>query len=161
MPLLAFWGRKMNEKYFIIANLINAIAAAIGFDMTNHRFNGTSTLPPFAQGPGQAFSEPIDDLDVAGSFVSRFPIAQVAAGHFRYGAHEALGLLQRSLQGVSIVGISRKRLRSHDPVALRCADQANLHAKLVGFVDFPFGNALHLRRMNGIDLALVGKGSVL
>ena len=64
-------------------------------------------------------------------------------------------LFQRRAQSMAVIGIARQSLRTQNPVALVRRRNCHFTAEFIALVRLAFGNALHLRLMQGIQLVRV------
>ena len=64
-------------------------------------------------------------------------------------------LLQRLGQGVAVVGVAGHGAHAHHQAFFERGGDADLHAKLVGRPGLTFADALHLGRVQGVQLVLV------
>ena len=65
-------------------------------------------------------------------------------------------LLQNCAQNVAVVGVAGKGARSQHQAIFVGYHHRALDAELIGLASFPFANALDLRRMQRVQLVLVG-----
>ena len=98
----------------------------------------------------------VHDLDVARSLVAALAVSQVGAGLFRLLSGDPFRLLQGLLEGVSVVGIARERLRPEDPVGPRARHQARFPPELVALVGLSLGDAFGLRLVHRIVATSTG-----
>lgn len=129
--------------------------------MADDGLDRASSPPPSEQRPRLAFPEPVHDLHIALAPVVVSSVSEVAVGMLRLHAANLFRLFQHLGKRVPIVRVARKRHRAEDPVRARCRDEARLDAELVALVDFPLGDALDLRLVDGIDLVPAGRALVL
>jgi len=82
-------------------------------------------------------------------------IASVNINFFRFKVAQPLGLLYRPVESVSVIRVAVQRFRANYKIIFRRGRNTHLATKLVLLMSFAFGDALHFRCMQAVQLVLV------
>lgn len=136
---------------------VTAIHAVIIVEVANNRFDG---LAPFEQSSillANPFGlAPVQDVRIRVIGVYP-PVAQIDEGRRWFWLavlNQDRGLLQLFVQRVPVVRVAMEGPGNDEKVAVQRAGDAYLHAEFVGRLDLAFANAVHLGRVEGVELAL-------
>ena len=128
--------------------------SAIVLHVSDHRFNGTAPFDvPFQSGGNAAFQVPVIHLDVFRGVVTT--VAEVDKCLLRSSSRQDLGLLQRFVQGMAVIGIARQAAHADHQSFLVGGGDGDFDAELIRLAGFAFADAFHLRRVQAVELVLV------
>ena len=138
---------------------------AIGLHVADHGFDGGASAQLAADGGGNsALLSGDEDLSALG-FGAVAAIAAIDIGAGDGNAGDPLDLLDLAGQDVAIIRVARPALHAEDELTAGCSGvgggNRDLHAELEAGPGFPLADALHLGRVQGIELVGTAVGALL